>query len=204
MLRRSDQNCTTEATSSVKVTSSWGFYAIRKRIEQYGISRFQRQSRNSRHGLELIIKLLRPSSPLREPLLNAERINYPPSLAPTSPLKSRLRELRLRAKEKQRLISEMLRPGNKKESAPSEHESDEDEDHEDDSLTAAEEAELDQLESEFSADPSSSKPASPLSNSSPQKRRWFWWWRWHLNSDSAPESKSSKACGKQSDSSPRE
>jgi hypothetical protein len=98
----------------------------------------------------------------------------------------------------------MLRPGNKKESAPSEHESDEDEDHEDDSLTAAEEAELDQLESEFSTDPSSSKLASPLSNSSPQKRRWFWWWRWHLNSDSAPQSKSSKACGKQSDSSSRE
>ncbi|KAA1106560.1 hypothetical protein PGT21_036184 [Puccinia graminis f. sp. tritici] len=183
----------TEATSSVKVTSSWGFYAIRKRIEQYGISRFQRQSRNSRHGLELIIKLLRPSSPLREPLLNAERINYPPSLAPTSPLKSRLRELRLRAKEKQRLISEMLRPANKKESSPSEHESDEDEDHEDDSLTAAEEAELDQLECEFSADPSSSKLASPLSNPSPQKRRWFWWWRWHLSSDTAPEDKSSKA-----------
>ncbi|WAQ80708.1 hypothetical protein PtA15_1A46 [Puccinia triticina] len=193
----------TEATSSVKVTSSWGFYAIRRRIEQYGISRFQRQSRNSRHGLELIIKLLRPSSPLREPLLNAEKINYPPSLAPASPLKSRLRELRLRAKEKQRLISEMLRPG-KKESTASEHDSEEDEDHEDDSLTAAEEAELKQLEDEFSADPSSVKPASHLSNPPPQKRRWFWWWRWHLSSDSPPEGHSPNTCCKQSDSPPRE
>ncbi|KAI9625019.1 hypothetical protein H4Q26_016587 [Puccinia striiformis f. sp. tritici PST-130] len=176
----------TEATSYVEVTSSWGFYAIRKRIEKYGISRFQRQSKNSRHGLELIIKLLRPSSPLRDPLLNAERINYPPSLAPTSPLKSRLRELRLRAQEKQRLISEMLRPGSKKESSPSDPDSEEDEEHEDDSLTAAEEAELEQLEREFSADPSSVIPDPSLpSNPSPQKRRWFWWWRWHLCSDSS-------------------
>ncbi|POV99246.1 hypothetical protein PSHT_13739 [Puccinia striiformis] len=178
--------CRTEATSYVEVTSSWGFYAIRKRIEKYGISRFQRQSKNSRHGLELIIKLLRPSSPLRDPLLNAERINYPPSLAPTSPLKSRLRELRLRAQEKQRLISEMLRPGSKKESSPSDPDSEEDEEHEDDSLTAAEEAELEQLEREFSADPSSVIPDPSLpSNPSPQKRRWFWWWRWHLCSDSS-------------------
>ncbi|KNZ45967.1 hypothetical protein VP01_765g4 [Puccinia sorghi] len=188
----------TEASTYVQVTSSWGFYAIRRRIEQYGISRFQRQSRNSRHGLQLIIQLLRPSSPLREPLLNAERINYPPSLVPASPLKSRLRELRTRAQEKQRLISEMLRPGSRKESAPAaEQDPDEDdEDHEDDALTAAEEAELSRLESEFSLDSSSARILS--SNPPTQKRRWFWWWRWHLSSDSSSQGRKNDPCCKQS------
>jgi len=188
----------------VQVTSSWGFYAIRRRIEQYGISRFQRQSRNSRRGLELIIQLLRPSSPLREPLLNAERINYPPSLAPASPLKSRLRELRTRAQEKQRLISEMLRPGSWKESAPAaEQDPDQDdEDHEDDALTAAEEAELSRLESEFSLDSSSAKVLS--SNPPTQKRRWLWWWRWHLSSDSPSQDRKNDPCCKRSGPDTRE
>ncbi|PLW11831.1 hypothetical protein PCANC_05981 [Puccinia coronata f. sp. avenae] len=196
----------TEATTSAQVTSSWGFYAIRKKIEQYGISRLRRQSRNSRHGLELIIKLLRPSSALREPLLNAEPINYPPSLAPASPLKSRLRELRLRAQEKQRLISEMLRPGHRKDSTAAEHDADEYDDHEDDSLTAAEEAELDQLENEFSLDSSAARqPESRLaSTSSAQQRRWFWWWRWHLGSEVPSENKKIEQCCKHSASSARE
>jgi len=194
----------TQATTSVQVTSSWGFYAIRRRIEQYGISRFQRQSRNSRRGLELIIQLLRPSSPLREPLLNAERINYPPSLAPASPLKSRLRELRTRAQEKQRLISEMLRPGSWKESAPAaEQDPDQDdEDHEDDALTAAEEAELSRLESEFSLDSSSANVLS--SNPPTQKRRWLWWWRWHLSSDSPSQDRKNDSCCKRSGPDTRE
>lgn len=201
----------TEATEFVRVTSSWGLDVIRRKIEKYGIGRFQRQSKNSKRGLELIIKLLKMNSPLRESLLNVEKINYPASLAPPSPLKSRLRELRLRAKEKQRLFTEMLRTSHTNElpSSPS-LKSEEDQDHEDEWLTAEEEAELNQLEKEFSLDSASSDYEADKSrlhskHAPHQSSRWFWWCRWRLDSDSSPKvGGSSGGCCHRSESSARE
>ncbi|KAI8453498.1 PRELI-like family-domain-containing protein [Phakopsora pachyrhizi] len=168
----------TTVTTHVKVTSSWGFQILRRRIENYGIGRFQRQSKNSRHGLEMTILILQPSSPLRQRLLKGEKINYPPAM----PLRARLHELRRKAEKKRQLLSEIFLGGTRAKPEvslnPDLTESVED------SLSAEEEAELMQLEEEFNLEsPENLKPIETLTSSRKScGSRWFWWWRWHSDS----------------------
>ncbi|KAH9819484.1 PRELI-like family-domain-containing protein [Melampsora americana] len=167
------------ATTSAQVTSSWGFHLLRNRIERYGVSRFQRQTKNARLGLEMTIQILQPNSTLRDRLLNGEKLNYPP-ITPSSAVAARLHALRQRAKENKERISALIRTGA---GLPMQS-------HE--VMSKEEEAELKELEHAYGLasemvdetltyTSTSNLDSGKMSYSTNQpKRRWFWWCRWRL------------------------
>ncbi|KAG0141526.1 hypothetical protein CROQUDRAFT_68206 [Cronartium quercuum f. sp. fusiforme G11] len=164
-----------DATTSVQVTSSWGFHLVRKRIEHYGVSRFQRQGKTARLGLDMTIQILQPNSSLREKLLDGERLNYPP-VTPSSAVAARLQALRARAKANKQRISALLQRGN----------SDTEPQHGNEGMSKEEEAELKELETEYGLVSESSHESSSV-DTPPSMRRWFWWWRWHLGQSPQPD-----------------
>lgn len=180
------------ATTSAQVTSSWGFHLLRNRIEHYGVSRFQRQTKNARLGLEMTIQILQPNSTLRDRLLNGEKLNYPP-ITPSSAVAARLHALRNRAKENKERISALIRTGA---GLPIQS-------HED--MSKEEEAELKELEHAYglasemvdetlTLSPSSSSNAASIPHPLDHpKRRWFWWCRWRLGGSDEKSNKSNHA-----------
>ncbi|MBW0512619.1 hypothetical protein O181_052334 [Austropuccinia psidii MF-1] len=182
----------TDATCSVQVTSSWGFHLIRKRIEHYGLNRFKRQSANSRQGLRMMMQILQSTSPLRQSLLNADKINYPAILLPSS-LKGRLRELRMQAAEKKKLLSQILLGSNKDETYFKSIDQDE-VDLDDENLTIEEEAELNLLEKEFSYEPLQNLGNSFIDKRAEKKSLWFWRWKWHMTSPASNRSHTPNPC----------
>ncbi|EGG00596.1 uncharacterized protein MELLADRAFT_111705 [Melampsora larici-populina 98AG31] len=167
------------ATTSAQVTSSWGFHMLRNRIEHYGVSRFQRQTKNARLGLEMTIQILQPNSSLRDRLLNGEKLNYP-AITPSSAVAARLHALRNRAKENKERISALIRTGA---GLPIQSH---------DAMSKEEEAELKELEHAYGlasevVDETLTNSATPSLNPGsiphpldPPRRRWFWWCRWRL------------------------
>lgn len=182
----------TDIKTSARITSSWGFFLIRRRIEHFGLKRFQRQLPNTRGGVLSTVASLQPSSPLRARLMNGERVERQEdkdAMRLSGRLRGRLEELRGRARKRRRELESMLRGESATPSATLEDEVEEHVAEEDGEVPMTDEehqelASLEKEEEEASASSSRSTAGSshPAHTSRWQhlQSSWLWWFRWKL------------------------
>lgn len=184
----------TEVITSARITSSWGFFLIRRRIEHFGLKRFQRQLPLTRSGILSAVSLVHPSSPYRGAMLRSEKVERQEDVEAmrlSRRVRGRLEVLRARARKRRREWEEMLRGesgvlAKEKEEEVEAQAQDEIEEGGEEPMTDEEHAELASLEKEeeeHSASNRASTPAPPADQPTSSiwtSSSWLWWFRWKL------------------------